>query len=122
MENWELKITEFWRVERNLDLSFSLPTEVKNQKNIVALAQKQDNWRIVLGLFPLRPLPPSIFFWKWRENERFNFLTDLSAAITATAGATESTSGNDCVLTKAFFGKKPSSEPREQRGTKFHYM
>lgn len=56
MENWELKITEFWRVEGKLDLAFSLPTEVKNQKNIMALAQKEDNWRIVLGLLPPTPV------------------------------------------------------------------
>lgn len=32
LENWELKISKFRRVEGNLDLLFSLLTEVKNQK------------------------------------------------------------------------------------------
>lgn len=32
-ENWELKISTFWRVEGNADLSFSLSTEVKKKKN-----------------------------------------------------------------------------------------
>lgn len=61
MENWELKTTEFWRVEGNIDLSFSLPTEVKNKKKIVALAQKQDNWRIVLGLLSPSPVASQHF-------------------------------------------------------------
>lgn len=61
LENWELKITKFWRVEGNLGLSFSLPTEVKNQKNIIALAQKQHNWRIVLGLFSPTPFASQYF-------------------------------------------------------------
>lgn len=64
MQLWKIrnrKQQNFGGFEANLDLSFSLPTEVKNQKNIIALGQKQDNCRIGLGLFSLTPVASQCF-------------------------------------------------------------